>query len=91
VGVCVCVCVYVYVCDSVGVGVWLCVCVYMHQYAEVALTAEGSVPNTTSGAGGTAFTSAARFSIVERARVRVGRCRLENVCGRDDCAETAVG
>jgi hypothetical protein len=63
----------------------------MHQYAEAALPAEGSVPITSSGAGGTALTSAAKpkskatahtsvmrlgFSIVERARVGVG----ERVC-----------
>jgi acyl-coenzyme A thioesterase PaaI-like protein len=59
----------------------------MHQYIEVALPEEGSVPNTTPSAGGTAFTSATKpkskatghtsvmrlgSSIVERARVRVG-------------------
>ena len=84
-------CVCDRVCDRVRmyarvcVCVWPCVCVYLHQYAEVALPAEGSVPITTSGAGGTAFTSAAKpkskatahtrvmrlgSSIVERARVR---------------------
>jgi hypothetical protein len=59
----------------------------MHNYGEVALPAEGSVPITTSCASGTAFTSAATPKsratdytsvirlgsiIVERARVRVG-------------------
>ena len=84
-------CVCDRVCDRVRmyacvfVCVWPCVCVYLHQYAEVALPAEGSVPTTTSGAGGNAFTSAAKpkikatahtrvmrlgSSIVERARVR---------------------
>jgi hypothetical protein len=83
----VCVCVCVCVCDSVRVSVWPCVCVYMHMYAEVALPAVGSIPITTCGAGGTAFPNVATpksratahtsvirlgFSIVERARVRVG-------------------
>jgi hypothetical protein len=81
--VCVCVCVcdrvydrvrmYARVCDRV----WPCVCP----------DEDGSVPITTSGAGETAFTSAAKpkskatahtsvmrlgSSIVERARVQVG-------------------
>jgi hypothetical protein len=59
----------------------------LHQYAEVALPAEGSVPITTFGAGGTTITNAAKpksnvtgytsvmrlgFNIVGRVRVRVG-------------------
>jgi hypothetical protein len=75
----------VYVYDFVRVCVT--VLVYMYQYTEVALPAEGSVPITTSDAGGTAFASAAKpknratahasvmrleFCIVERARVRLG-------------------
>ena len=70
---------------AVCVCVAVRVCLLAHQYAEVALPAEGSVPIITSGVGGTAFTSAAKpkikatahtrvmrlgSSIVERARVR---------------------
>jgi hypothetical protein len=82
--VCVCMRGCVYVSDSVRV--YVTVCVYMYHYAEVALPGEGSVRINTSGAGGTAITSAAKpksrataptrvmrlgYSIVERARVRV--------------------
>jgi hypothetical protein len=74
---------YAHACECM----WSCVCVYLHQYAEVALPAEGSVPITTFGAGGTTFTRAAKpksnttaytsvmrlgFNIVGRVRVGVG-------------------
>jgi hypothetical protein len=93
--VCVIACVPVCVCMRAFVCVWPCVCAYMHHYVEVSLPAEGSVPITTSSAGGTTFTSAAKpkskaaahtsvmrfgFNIVERARVRVGVG--ERVCAR---------
>ena len=73
------VCVCDRVCDRVRMYACVCVClspcvcVYLHQYAEVALPPEGSVPITTSGAGGTAFTSAAKPRIKSTAHTSVMR------------------